>query len=289
MWVLAFSKILNYDILPPNFKSKNIEILDAKEFKPQKIDGIKITEISDLAYKDGLLYGLSDQGFLYLFSLTIKNEKIVEIKPLKGMKLKDEQGKVLKKSKRDAEGMDLVKGKLLISFERKPRIEYFSPHAKKIKKVKINKKLLNIKNYRTPNKALESVIYSKKYKIVTAPELPLKNKKVCSHTIYTTKGKFRFKACGCITSLEFIDKDKMLILMRDYSYISRHLVVSLLSFDLLNENVKTLVKMDSKKGWNIDNFEGLTKIKDNLYLMVSDDNDSMFQKTLFVLFKLKAK
>jgi hypothetical protein len=44
--------------------------------------------------------------------------------------------------------------------------------------------------------------------------------------------------------------------------------------------------MDSQKGWHIDNFEGLTKVGKNLYLMVSDDNESIFQKTLFVLFEL---
>lgn len=51
-------------------------------------------------------------------------------------------------------------------------------------------------------------------------------------------------------------------------------------------NSKQLAKLESKKGYKIDNFEGLTKVAKNRYLMVSDDNESKFQKTLLVLFEI---
>ncbi len=277
MFFCVFGELLNYDIKPPHFKSQNIKILDSKEFITQKIDGVKITELSDLAFDDGVLYSVGDQGVLYTFSLIIKDKKIEQIKPIKGMKLK---------SNRDAEGLCLAEGRLLISFERKPSVEYFTSDAKRVKKAKISKKLLSIDNYRSKNKALEAVTYNKKYGVVTAPELPLKNQDICTHTIYTKKSNFSFSACGCITSLEFIDEDRVLVLLRDYSYLNRHLIITLLSVDFSNVDVDTLLKMDSQKGWKIDNFEGLTKVGENLYLMVSDDNESMFQKTLFVLFEI---
>ena len=47
-----------------------------------------------------------------------------------------------------------------------------------------------------------------------------------------------------------------------------------------------LAKLDSIKGWHIDNFEGLCKVGKNRYLMISDDNGSLFQKTLLVLFEI---
>jgi hypothetical protein len=278
---------MEYEMKPKYFKSKKVKILDSKEFKFGKIDGIKITELSDLAYHDGILYGVSDQGFFYKFALDIKNKKIQDIKPLKGMKLKNKRGKTLKRSKRDAEGLCYVDGKFLISFERRPRVEYFNHHAKKIKKAKIGKKLLNLDNYISKNKALEAVTYSKKYGVVTAPELPLKKRKKSKHTIYTKIKNFKFNAAGSITAFEFIDDDKILVLMREYSFFKRYLKITLLSVDFSNGDVDILLKMDSQKGWNVDNFEGLTKVGDNLYLMVSDDNESMFQKTLFVLFELK--
>jgi len=278
MWICVFAQLLKYDIKPQNFKSQKIKILDSKEFKPLNIDGVKITELSDLAYDKNILYGVGDQGVLYSFSLLVKDKKIQQIKPLKAMKLK---------SHRDAEGLDFVDGKLLVSFERKPSIEYFTPHAKKIKTVKIAKELLNIDNYRGKNKALEAVAYSKKYGVVTVPELPLKGKNICTHTIYTDNKRFDFLACGCVTALEFIDENKVLVLLRDYSYTTGQLIVTLLSVDSINGSTDVILKMDSQKGWHIDNFEGLTKIADNLYLMVSDDNENILQKTIFVLFELK--
>ena len=256
---------------------EKIKILDTKEFKSVKIDGIKVTEISDLAFHDGILYGLSDQGFLYTFDLVIKDKKIIKIQPKTAVKLQPDG---------DAEGLKFVDGRLLVSFERKPRVEFFSLSGKREQKVKIAKKLRHIKNYRSKNKALEAVTYNKKYGVVTAPELPLKNKDICHHTIFTQRGNFDFKASGSITALEFIDDDKVLVLLRDYSYWTRRLVITLISVDFSNGDVKSMLQIDSRKDDNIDNFEGLTKISDNLYLMVSDDNESIFQKTLFVLFEI---
>ena len=287
IYVSLFAKLLNYDIKPKDFTSKTINILDAKEFKSSKKDGLKVTEISDLTYIDRVLYGVSDQGFLYLFNLKIKNKKIKKLVLKKAFALKTKKGKRFKHKKRDAEGLEHIGKDLLISFERVPRIAKFSLNGRKIKDMKIDKKLLDINSYRSPNKALESLAYSKKYGIITAPELPLRGTDICEHTLFSQKkGRFEFNACGSITALEFIDKDNIMVLLRDYSYVTGRLVITLLSMDLNSAKSKILLKMDSKKGWNIDNFEGLTKISNNLYLIVSDDNDSIFQKTLFVLFEL---
>ena len=45
--------------------------------------------------------------------------------------------------------------------------------------------------------------------------------------------------------------------------------------------------MRTDKGWMIDNFEGLTRVAPHRYLMVSDDNDNFFQKTLLIYFEVK--
>lgn len=50
---------------------------------------------------------------------------------------------------------------------------------------------------------------------------------------------------------------------------------------------KTLIKLKSSDGWELDNFEGLTRIGDDLYLMISDDNDSFLQECIVVLFQVK--
>ena len=49
---------------------------------------------------------------------------------------------------------------------------------------------------------------------------------------------------------------------------------------------KILARFDSSDGWLLDNFEGLTHLKDNQYLMVSDNNQNPFQRTIMVLFEI---
>ena len=50
---------------------------------------------------------------------------------------------------------------------------------------------------------------------------------------------------------------------------------------------KNLAALKRRDGWKLDNFEGLTRIKDELYLMISDDNGSFFQECIDVLFEIK--
>jgi len=76
------AKIINYDIKPSKSDSNsfmNINILDSKELVFNDFNGIEISELSALAYKDNILYALSDRGYLYKFKLKIKNKKIISL------------------------------------------------------------------------------------------------------------------------------------------------------------------------------------------------------------------
>jgi hypothetical protein len=236
------------------------------------------------------LYAVSDKGYLYKFDLVLKNNKIKSLTLKDSIRLKDKNHKPLKKKKSDAEGLFYYNSKLFISFERKHRVMLYDLDANAIKKVKINNKLIDEKKYKSSNDGLESVAYSKVYGVVTAPEEPFNSKKL--HTIYMKDNSYSFVSDGKITALEFRDKHKLLILLRKFNYLSRRREIFLRELNLKKcyKNIcdtKLLFKLDSKKGCNIDNFEGLTKISKNIFLMVSDDNDSFLQNTHFVLFKIK--
>jgi len=295
--VLAVSleaKILDFDIRPKGYNSSKymgINILDSKEFVFDKFDGFKVSELSALAIQDKTLYVLSDRGYLFHFSFLVKDKKIKKFKPKKVFKLKNKKSKPLSAKNRDSEGMVIVDEKLLISFERKPRVESFSLKARKIKKHKIHKDLQKIKNYRSKNKALEALAYSEKYGLITAPELPLISESKEFHMLYSKDKRWSFKANGSITALEFMDKNNMLVLERSFDKTTRRRVITIskVYLDGCSNGVcnsEVLANLDSKDGWNIDNFEGLTKLSKSRYLMISDDNDSAFQKTLLVLFEV---
>lgn len=290
------AQIKKYKLTPINtlhVNNQKIKILDAKELCFDNKKGISFHEISDLVYANGFVYFVSDQGYLYKFFMNIQQNKISSLKYLNAYVLKNKKKEILSKKKRDAEGLALYKNNLLISFERKQRINLYSKDGIKIKKIKIHSYLQNKNFFISKNKGLESVAFNKKYGIVTAPELPLKNTNEKYHTLYTRNNRFKFIANGSIVSLEFFDKDAILVLLRDFNYLTRRRVTTLLKVYLNNcfENrvckSEVLAKLDSVDGWQLDNFEGLTRIDKKRYLMVSDDNENIFQKTLLVLFEIK--
>ena len=285
------AQLLDYDIklgLSANDRPIVVNILDSKElsFKNQNIH-----ELSALAFKDDKLYALSDMGYLYHFKIDLRNDKINSLELLKTVKLKNKKAKALKKRKSDSEGMVLVDNSLYISFERKPRVDVYSLNGEKIKKHKLEKKLRDIDNYRGKNKALEAIAYSKNYGVVVAPEVSLKGDTKKYHTLYSKDRLFKFISSGKLSALEFICDDTIMALERDFSLISFNRVITLTKIDLnaCNDDLcksETIAKLRTSDGWKLDNFEGLTKVGENRYLMVSDDNDSFFQKTLLVLFEI---
>ena len=295
--LIAFTihaQLIKYDIKPNNMHSNkfmSIKILDSKELIFADFNSVEVNELSALAYTKSKLYALSNRGYLYKFNLKFIKNKITLLTLEKAFPLKKKNGKKLKKKHRDAEGMLFLDNELYISFERKPRIDIFNLNGKKIRKYRIKKELKNIQNYQGNNKALESIAYSKKYGIITAPELPLIASQDGLHIIYTKDKEFKFLASSSLTAMEFIDDDRLLTLERSFNQLTRQRVIILKEVNLskIKNNIcktKILAVLNSFNGWHLDNFEGLTKVSKNKFLMVSDDNRSFFQKTLLVLFEI---
>ena len=89
-----------YKIEPDNLKKMkydSIKFLDSKELYFKDIDGIEIKELSALAYKDNILYALTDKGVLIHFNLLIENNEIKKIDLSKVFVLRDEDEKKIKK------------------------------------------------------------------------------------------------------------------------------------------------------------------------------------------------
>lgn len=281
------AKILEYELKPISLKVDTymkIKILDTKQINFQNKNDIAFTEISDLAYKNKKLFAVGDKGSLYKMEIEIFNNKISKLKLLSATKLKDKYGKKLKKKYRDSEGLVFVKDKLAISFEGENRIDLYDFNGIKIKKLAISEDLKHKKCYQGKNKGLESVTYNEKYGIVTAPERPLKDKKI--HIVYSKYKIWKLKAEGSITGLQFKNKNKLLVLLRNFNHFTRERIITLVELNLKNNASKVLAKMNSSDGWNVDNFEGITKVGENKFLIISDDNDSIFQKTLLMLFEI---
>ncbi|RUM66565.1 MAG: hypothetical protein DSZ05_04110 [Sulfurospirillum sp.] len=316
---LLFAKLIPIDIQPADYNTSRypkVEILDSKIVSFGRIGGEKFFGISALAYdpETGILYMLSDRSRLFGFKLRLKGEKIASLKPLFGTRLRDAYGHKYFVKKSDSEGMTLVKADgrklLLISFERYPRVTAFglSGNARKapvrktlsdirasLRLTHLPKVLQNPRHYKKRNDMLESVTYTQKYGMITTPEKPLRKRKHDLHGIYNQEGKIcdiRNNGTYAITELETLPDGNLLALERDFRLKpALNILVRLRKIELDKKyhgicKTKTLFEATSEEGWALDNFEGVTHLHDDLYLMVSDDNDNFFQKTLLVLFRL---
>jgi len=291
--------------ITPNLKENRfmgIEILDQKQLSFTHIDGIKFSEISDVAYYEKLkkLFLVSDEGKLFTFNARF-TENIEDLQPLTAAKLTKKNAKKFKKWRRDSEGMTLDgKGRLLISFEGKAKIGWFhknsNAYGHMIRQYKLPKKLRNSKNYRSRNKSLEALAWHPRYGILTAAEWPLKKDNKKRQTIYALNGKewhFKAEAEGksAISAIEVMDDGNLLVLERSFTGLINPFVVTLKKVYIRNCKkkmckTKVLAKMNSHKGWDVDNFEGLAKVGKHRYVMISDDNDNFFQKTLLIYFEV---
>jgi hypothetical protein len=292
--------------IAPSFNDNifmGIKILDEKELIFKHIQGVKFSELSDVTYdaKTNTLYAVGDKGMLYAFRAQF-SEKIDVLKPLRATKLKASKNKRLRKWKRDSEGLALDGNRhLLISFEgESPKIGWFHKNSSSfgniIRKHKLPKILKNSKNYRSLNKSLESLAWHKKYGILTATEWPLSKNHKKNQTIYALTGKkWHFKAekedRSGVVAIEVMDDGNILVLERSYTGMLAPLVITLKKVFINNCKAKmckteVLAKMNSRKGWNLDNFEGLARVGENRYVMVSDNGNNFFQKTLLFYFEV---
>ncbi len=284
------------DFTPDPFDEKDISgitILDAKKLQMEDLNGLAFTGISDLAYdKEQGLFALSDNGYIFKLDIEIKDNKIVNLEVIDAFLLKNKKAKPFSKKKRDAEGMDFLNGALLISFERKPRVSLFDLKGVKIKSYEIAPVLKDIDNYQSKNSALESVTMHPEFGMITLPQRPLIHAKESIHTLYSQSQRWHFKADADVTAVQSMPDGSLLVLERAFHIVGLDHTVWLKKVPIMECKEKVcpaqvLATLKSSDGWKLDNFEGLTRVHDDVYLMISDDNESFLQDCILVLFQVR--
>ncbi|GMR03563.1 MAG: esterase-like activity of phytase family protein [Gammaproteobacteria bacterium] len=271
------------------------------------VDGKRFTQLSGLAWDDddGILYAISDKGSLFHLKPLFTNQVLTGVKLLKAVSLQEVGNhKPLKGRRADAEGLEIHNGRngrrgdaeVLISFERFPRIVRYHTDGRAVRVYFLPAPLNDIKAYRNANKATESVCLDEKYGLLTTPEAPLNNMEDGYTRIFSLSGKswvYPLVEGNQIAALECLGDGRVLILERDFGSMFGRGVVSLKKTTLpgnpspsIPVSVETMVTLDSRKGFQIDNFEGLTRHRGNRFFMISDDNDLFVQRTLLLYFEL---
>ena len=283
-----------------NLFALKIEFLDTKILPNKKVGSYKFTGISDIAYDKNrdIFYALSDYGNIFELKISIDTNsgKIKNIEYLKSKRLKDFKKTRIVKKRLDSEGIAIDGDDLLISFEGSSRINRYSKDFKLKSRVKLPKDLAKWTKRDLSGDGFEALTYSKKRGFITLREKPLFLEKKGFHTIFDSHGKicsFRvdpnFKA---VTEVEILDDGNLLALFREFSFRHLSFMVAIKKIYINSPKngiceVKTISILDGSKDGSIDNFEGLTRYKKDLYLMISDDNNNIFQKTILKVFRLK--
>jgi hypothetical protein len=284
----------------------HIRFLGMLQLPNPTVDGMRFSQLSGLAWDDddGILYAISDKGFLFHLQPVFENGVLTGLKLLRAFHLREAGNKKpVKGTRADSEGLDILKGRnghkgdaeLLISFERFPRIVRYRTDGYVIEESPLPAPLNDARMYQDSNKMLESVCADSRLGILTMPEAPLKGERPGYTHIFSLEGKswsYQIPEGNRISALECLGNNRVMTLESNFSGLLIRLKVFLKIATLSSDGsltdpvpVETAAVLDSGKGQQIDNFEGLAWHRGNRFFLVSDDNDLFLQRTLLMYFE----
>lgn len=288
-------------------------------------NGLRLSQLSGLAWDDddGILYAISDKGGLFHLRPEFDGNILTGLSLLRAEALHDPgNNKPHKRSYADSEGMDILYGRngrkgdaeLVISFERVPRIMRYRPDGHAIGEYPLPDLLANTKNYSSTNRMLESVCVDPSLGVITTPEVALTMEREGHTHLYSLPANpvinrnrrasdshgaspynswdYPLAAGNRITAMECLGHGQVMVLQQKFLHAFGNIVVTLEQVRLPATPAaepllpKTIATFDSQGGHQIDNFEGLTRHRENRFFMVSDNNDLFVQRTLLMYFEV---
>jgi hypothetical protein len=282
----------------------SLEALDSMEIPAEGANGVRIEEISGLAWDEDeqLLYAVSDGGVLHHFRIRMDGTRIAEIQPVFSVPIATRAGEVAGGSVTNAEGLTALNdgnGKqsdteLLIAFEDGPAIVRFTPRGQRIADIALPGPLADAKQYSKKNSRLEAVTFDKRHGMLTAPELPLVGRPEGLHRLYAADGTTwsfeAFQPDSRLKAIQMLPDGNLLILERTREEKGgastarlRYLDFAACSADGECPVAELSVVPDTML---MNNFEGLARLSDDLFLIVTDKTRKDAQPTTFVLFKV---
>jgi hypothetical protein len=281
-----------------------LQALDSMEIPMDGANGVRIEELSGLAWDEDeqLLYAVSDGGILHHFRIRLDGSRIAEVQPVFSVPLATVAGKTSGGPVTNAEGLTALNDdngvqtdtELLIAFEDGPAIARFTPQGRWIADIALPGRLADAKQYSKKNSRLEAVAFDKRHGVLTAPERPLVGQPENLHTLYAADGtSWSFEAFQPDSRLKAIQKlpnGNLLILERTREEKGgastarlRYLDFAACSADGECQLAELSAAPDAML---VNNFEGLARLSDDLFLIVTDKTRKDAEPTTLVLFKV---
>lgn len=279
-----------------------VEVVDHLQLPQSEVDGQKFSELSALDYDpdSGLLYAASDKALLFTIDFAQQDGQITRLEARQGWQLTDSKGDNLKPRDFNPEGIYLPddgSGVVLVS-ENGPQAALFNTEGQLISPVPLPDALLDDSLQRGRGDGLESLTLHPVHGVISAPEEPYEADPRERHTIHATDGSRFIYETGDIgrtniKSMMTDDQDRLLILERHRVEDSDKLqpYIRLLDPALCPAPADdvtcptTLAPLNLPEFADAD-FEGMTRVAPDLYLIVSDDKIDGEQRSVFALLRI---
>ncbi len=293
----------------PGATYQGIKLLGTVKLAPLEPRGLPMEELSGLAFDqdENILYALSDRGRLYHLRPAFVDTRLKDVQLLAVYPLMDVHGKPLKGRLADSEGLlaqrerNGIKGdtQLVISFERRHRIVRYTPEGRFSGRLNLPPRLADKHRYQKPNRGIEAVADDSDYGLLAAPEKPFKDSSNNEVEIVALNKPGIFwqyplaaEPNAALVGMEILPDGSLLALERAHGRYFIPFITSIRRVRRLPVDhrkpleVTTLARLSTDQGWNLDNFEGLTRHLGQRFFIVSDDNAMIYQSTLLSYFEV---
>ena len=152
------------------------------------------------------------------------------------------------------------------------------------------------RSYATSNRGLEAIAVHPRLGVLVAPERPLRGGEELAIVVRGLDGgawrhQLHRTANNSLVAPEALPDGDLLVLERGHGIFLLPVVITLQRAaepapDGDRLTAHEVFVLDTSKGWNVDNFEGLARHRGRRFFMVSDNNGKAIQRTLLVYFEL---
>ncbi|MCU0957657.1 MAG: esterase-like activity of phytase family protein [Hydrogenophaga sp.] len=273
------------------------------------VDGLRVAELSGLAWdaRSQVLHGLSDRGHLIRFRLEMTADgHLRSVVPTSASMLQDTRPGAGTKHTVDAEGLSLWQPpgqeggvpQLLVSTEGLPQVLQVDLEGRVQGTMPLPAALGDARRYRARNRMLEAVTQSPHHGLLVAAEAALRDHDPALHTVHGRSRSWSFAAHdpgqSRLKAMDVIDGERLVVLERSRvgKGKARELVNVLRLIDLdrcAPQQVceaQDLLVLEPTGG--SENFEGMTWLGGQQFLLVSDSHGSLKAPTVFMLIDLSA-
>jgi hypothetical protein len=278
------------------------EVLDSLILPATEVDGLKISELSGLAYDadDHVLYAISDKSRLFRIALDVTGDKLTGLKPVAGATLVDAAGNPIRDGGFNAEGLEALNAangkvgdtRLVLLSENGPSAAEFSTEGQWIADLQLPAPVMDPTALRSENDGVEAVTMHPVHGLITAPQEPLLNVDRTLHTLFATDGhRFTYSSqdigASGIKALTTLGDGSVLVLERTRSADGLTVMPYLRRIDLTDCSgaapcVNTVARI-TVPGIADADYEGVTEIAPGLFVIVSDDEIDGNRRTVFAL------